>query len=130
MERMKVTTSFSMGLFSGPTVNVATQEQLSRGKLGFSNKIDHVPTPPMSPTSSSVNEYEVVQIPSEYVSTLSKGLGALENHLERNPKMARSAQVLSELKYMIGKDRTGLEILASLTSLIEACAPSNIPSTM
>lgn len=44
--------------------------------------------------------------------------------------MARATRFISELQYMIGKDRTGLELLASLTSLTEACDPSNIPSVM
>lgn len=75
-----------------------------------------------------MDEYEVIHVPSEYIFVLSKGLGDLENHLEKDPKMARATRVINEIKYMVGKDQTCIELLASLSSLTEACALPNNPN--
>lgn len=46
--------------------------------MGFIDENDQVPTPP-----ASVDEHEAIQIPIEYMSSLARGLGNLENHLEK-----------------------------------------------
>lgn len=125
MEKMNVTTSFSTTLFSRFIIGLSTQEYLLRREIGFFDDTDHVPTPPASPTPSSINEHEFIHIPSEYISTLSKGFGDLENHLEKDSNLARAARIISEINYMVGKDRIGIELLASLSILTKVCALPN-----
>lgn len=128
MKRMKVLFGLSIVLFSSPAISMAAQEQLSRNEMGFIDETNNIPTPPMYPMPSSMDEHESVQILGEYITALAKGLGDLENHLERNSKMARATWVVSELKHMKGKDCLGIEFLCSLLSLSKVCSPKSNPS--
>lgn len=87
----------------------------------------HAPTPPISPSTPSLNDDDAITIPLEHIIALDRRLMDLKNHLWKDQNMARSTRVVNEIRYMLDKDQTGIEFLYGLTNLVEAYVPSYNP---
>lgn len=82
MEKTKVTSSFTSNFSTGQATDFATGFPMGfTNEMDFIDKTTCVPTPPISPVVSSVDEDEAMHIPVENLLELDSRLSDLVNHL-------------------------------------------------
>lgn len=128
MEKMKVTSSFTLNFSTGLpnefTIGFPTNYV---DEMGFMEETTRVPTPPTSPTTSSINRDDAVRIPAENLMALDNKLLDLVNHFKKAPNMARAARIASKVRHLLGKDRTCIKFLCGLVDLTKAYVPLYSP---
>lgn len=74
--------------------------------------------PPASPSASSMEEYDSIEVHVEQLLSLDRRLGEFERYLEKDSSLAQATIIVNRLRTMLDKDHRGIELLRGLVDII------------